>query len=433
VAGRGGHAAVLAFLRDDAPAGVAAAVAACLPAGVDVVVPAPLRVKLKPGRSLVAWYDVAVPGAGHRHAVVAWATPEAPVPRPAQRLVEEARSRRVLAPFHCAFAASPDGRTSLRVAPVDAAFPQLVRLHDRTHLRGALRDAGVSARGNPAVQTVRFWPGQRHVLRVSLGPGGPAWFAKLNRDEGQPRAVAVAQWVAGKLAAAGLSAAAAGRAAYLPADRVTLWPEVAGRALSELLRTGGPTARRTVMLAGAALRVIHESAHPTLPHRPDAAAQAAVTLRAAQVIDVLLPAAGTRVRELAGRAVETLAALPPEPPTAMHGDFKCENLLVTGPGLQLLDFDSAGRGDPAAELGKFCADLRWCAGGAPDAAALPAAFLAGYGPLTGARMARARVYDALLQLRIAARRTPVQDPDWDCRIGAAVDRAAATLRDEAWP
>ena len=48
-------------------------------------------------------------------------------------------------------------------------------------------------------------------------------------------------------------------------------------------------------------------------------------------------------------------------------------------------------------------------------------------------MARARVYDALLQLRIAARRTPVQDPDWDCRIGAAVDRAAATLRDEAWP
>ena len=43
------------------------------------------------------------------------------------------------------------------------------------------------------------------------------------------------------------------------------------------------------------------------------------------------------------------------------------------------------------------------------------------------------VFVALLQLRLAARRTPLQDLGWERRVSRAVDRAAVTLRDRAWP
>jgi hypothetical protein len=38
-----------------------------------------------------------------------------------------------------------------------------------------------------------------------------------------------------------------------------------------------------------------------------------------------------------------------------------------------------------------------------------------------------------LQLRMAARRVPVQDPDWERRVASAVSIAAATLTDEPGP
>jgi aminoglycoside phosphotransferase (APT) family kinase protein len=433
MAGRAGAGAVFDFLRDDAP-GVATAAAEYLAGGAEVVVPAPLRVKLKPGRSLAVWYDLAVHGAGRRHVVVTW-TAAGAAPEPVPALEAEARARGVLAPFRRAFAASPDGRTTVRVAPVDPAFPQLVRLHDPTHLRGLLPDTGVSEGGDPAIDTVRFRPGQRHVLRMSWGPAGPAWYAKVYRDETGPHTVATTRRAAEALAAAGLFVVVTGRAAYVAADRVALWPQVAGRPLSAVVRGGGPAALRAVRLAGAALRAMHESAPTTdLPPRPDAVAQAARTVRAAQVVDALLPAVGYRVRELVRRVVADLAALPPEPATPIHGDYKSDNILVTDTGLHLLDFDRAGRGDPAADLGKFCADLRWWADGDPGATGgLHAAFLTGYGPRAGARLARARVYDALLQLRHATRRTPLQNLGWEPRVSQAVERAAVTLRDEAWP
>jgi aminoglycoside phosphotransferase (APT) family kinase protein len=426
---------VFDFLRDDAP-GVATAVAECLADGAEVVVPAPLRVKLKPGRSLTVWYDLVVRGAGCRHVVVTWTAAGAAAPGPPPPALEaEACARGVLAPFRGAFAASPDGRTTVRVAPVDPAFPQLVRLHDPTHLRGLLPDPGVPQGGDLVIGTVRFRPGQRHVLRMSGGPAGPAWYAKVYRDETGQHAVAATRWAAKALASAGLSAVVTGRAAYVAEDRMALWPQVAGRPLSALVRDGGPAAVRAVTLAGAALRAMHESAPRTdLLPRPDAVAQADRTVRAAQVVDALLPSVGYRVRELARRAVADLAALPQEPATPIHGDYKCDNIIVTDIGLHLLDFDRAGRGDPAADLGTFCADLRWWAVGDPGAAgALHTAFLTAYGPRAGGRPARAQVYDALLQLRHAARRAPLQDVGWEQRVSRAVEGATMTLHDRAWP
>jgi aminoglycoside phosphotransferase (APT) family kinase protein len=169
-----------------------------------------------------------------------------------------------------------------------------------------------------------------------------------------------------------------------------------------------------------------------LPAGPDAADRAAETLRTAQVVDALAPALGVRLRQGVGRALELLAALPAEAPTATHGDFKCDNLLVSGPVLHLLDFDRCARGDPAADIGKFLADLRWWTDGdGPAADRLHGAFLHGYGAADRARMARARLYDGLALLRMAARRVPVQDPDWAGRVARAVGVAAATLARES--
>jgi Ser/Thr protein kinase RdoA (MazF antagonist) len=141
---------------------------------------------------------------------------------------------------------------------------------------------------------------------------------------------------------------------------------------------------------------------------------------------------GARLRLHVGRALESLAALPVEPPTLVHGDFKCDNLIVNGSRVHLLDFDRCGRGDPAADIGKFLADLRWWT--AEDDAAvarLHEAFLEGYGAMGPARTARARAYDTLLQLRMAARRVPIQEPGWERRTARLV--GAATHARELHP
>ena len=215
---------------------------------------------------------------------------------------------------------------------------------------------------------------------------------------------------------------------------MALWPEVAGTSLADVIADSGAAATDSVRATGAALRRLHDLPPDGLVHGSDAEARARETLRAAEVVDALLPTHGARLRRTADRALELLAALPGEPPTTTHGDLKCANVLVDGTGIHLLDFDRSGCADPATDVGKFLADLRWCADGdGPGAARLHEAFLEGYGRTDPARLARAHVHDALLQLRMAARRLPVQSPDWADRVARAVGIAEATLAAEPGP
>jgi Ser/Thr protein kinase RdoA (MazF antagonist) len=334
---------------------------------------------------------------------------------------------------------------TVSVAPVDDAFPQLVRLHDPAHVLDVIRATGAAADFDDAatddvtIETIRYRPGQRHVLRVAAGGDGPATFAKIYRDDTGRRTVEAAARAARAFAAAGVDAVAVPppTGTYVAADRVAFWPEVAGLPLSQVIVLAGAGARDVVRGAGAALRLLHDAtsvagaAEDLLPCS-DALAQAAETLRTAELVDVLAPAVGSRLRLEVGRVLEALAALPAEPPTLVHGDFKCDNLVVDGSRVHLLDFDRCGRGDPAADIGKFLADLRWWAGEDHAAVArLPEAFLEGYGAMGPARAARARAYDTLLQLRMAARRVPIQDPEWERRVTQRVDVAAATRAGES--
>ena len=434
--------AVAHFVDDVAPGEVMTAVRRCLGSRAPRLVLHLVRTKLKPGAKLTAEYAVLLPrAAAERRIAVTWVADGARVPGPARDQEAEARRRGVLSPFRRTWTSSDDGRMSVAVAPVDAAFPQLVRLHDPVHLLGVLGALGAAdgLRDGDAhrvtVETVRYRPGQRHVLRVGTEPGGRAWFAKVYRDDTGRHAVAAAAAAAKVFTAArdrGVHASSGG-GTWVAADRVAWWPEVPGLTLAELLVLGADdpvaAAGGLVRSAGAALRRVHDTPPaPLLRDRPDALAHVATTVRTAAVVDALLPAAASRLRQGASRALESFAGLPGEPPTTTHGDVKCDNLLAGDAGVHLLDFDRSGRGDPAADIGNLLADLRWQTDGdGPATAALHAAFLDGYGPTAPARLARARVHDGLCQLRMAARRVPVHDPGYEARVTRAVELAAATL------
>ena len=60
-------------------------------------------------------------------------------------------------------------------------------------------------------------------------------------------------------------------------------------------------------------------------------------------------------------------------------------------------------------------------------AAAQAQFLAGYGPTTAGRLARARLYEALVLIKSTVRRVKLFDPDWAARTERLIGRATAVL------
>ena len=263
----------------------------------------------------------------------------------------------------------------MSVSPVDDAFPQLVRLHDPRYLVDMLAAAGAGdvAAEDLTVETVRYRPGQRHVLRVGTGPNGPAWFVKVYRDDTGRRAVDAAARAATALAA-GVDRCASGHLGWRgvraagPGGAVARGDRYVPGRCDRRVRFRGSGRRpgcRACPAAGARRTAGRGAAGsaPTRSRRPSE------TLRTAQLVDALLPAVGLWLRVEVGRVLDVLSRLPAEPPTMTHGDFKCDNLVVNGSRVHLLDFDRSGRGDPAADIGKFLADLRWWAdaGGHPVA------------------------------------------------------------------
>jgi aminoglycoside phosphotransferase (APT) family kinase protein len=110
----------------------------------------------------------------------------------------------------------------------------------------------------------------------------------------------------------------------------------------------------------------------------------------------------------------------------IHGDYKSDHLLVGRNRLTVIDLDRCAAGDPALDLGKFLADLRWWLGaqGTDAVATAQQMFLSGYGPAPSTRLARARALEPLALLKIAARRVQQHEPDWEGRTGTLVGTVA---------
>jgi aminoglycoside phosphotransferase (APT) family kinase protein len=379
-----------------------------------------VRSKYKPQRKLTAYYCATYGGAEQqdRHLAVTWCSSEAAVSSAAPT-------------------ATPDP-VSLLVYPTDPSMPALGRLSRGEHvasLVASLTGAAADSVAPPGVRVIRYRPGQRHVLRVGGAAGSGATIVKCDRDDSGARAVPLAHDLGPVLARRCPGVGLPRPVGYSVADRAALWRECDGEPLARTVATSS-RAGALVERLGRALREMHDTdVRPSAPQGGNAAGptaardadeRLALTLRAGEHIAALLPRVGEAYRTLASEARRRLGRLPHEPPLLTHGDIKCDHALVDQDRLWLLDLDRVGLGDPAQDLGKLVADLRWwCT--QDRAARLTAALRAGYGRCDAARWARAETYAVLFQLQLAARRCAVHDPRWEQQVRSRVEEAGRSL------
>lgn len=176
---------------------------------------------------------------------------------------------------------------------------------------------------------------------------------------------------------------------------------VAGRVLQEVHADVAPHIAAAV---AAQLAALHATPVPGLPALGVAALAQQVHDSAALLARVE-PAWQPRLQPVVSWLQAGEAALADEPHVTLHGDLHLNNILVDGPRLALIDFDSMRSGPAAIELGGWIADMLYrCALQRSDphrAAPSCRAFLAGYAqaanqPLIAAPLLAWSVVHALL-------------------------------------
>jgi hypothetical protein len=395
VGGHGGHAAVAAAVSEPLSHGVAELVAGRFP-GNDLGPLRLVRSKYKPRHKLTGYYVAESRRAGRQHLAVTW---------------------------------HADGNVELMAAPDDPAMPQLSGLVDAGRLGALVAEcSGRPFAKDPVVVIFRYRPGQRHVLLARYADA--AVHVKTDRDGSGARAVPTAQLLGTALARSAGDTAVAEPIGYLPTIRTSLWWHAAGRPVAPML-VAGNSATPVAEHVGRLARQVHEVAgrtgrHPALRSLPrrDLRAEATATLRAGEHIAELLPDVWSVYTATLAAVVESLDRLPAEAPSLVHGDLKADNLLLDEDRLRVLDLDRASWAEPALDLGKFLADLRWWSPTVESAAALAAAFRTGYGACDPVRWTRAELLASMLELKLAARRYPVHDARWPALVASRVTRTA---------
>ena len=399
------------------------------------------RAKFKPGRKLTGYFVAEVRRGGRRQVrpiEVTWAAgggaDDGGLTSAEEAAEAEARAAGTLAPFSSLGAAGegPLGAV-VRVWPLDVAFPQLGRLATPRHAQRLLAEA---LRGSPlapehTVTSVRYRPRQRHVLRYDpLGEDGEgSVFAKLYPVGDAVRASRVAGSVASLVERAPAGVAAARPLPGSEADDVLLYPRVPGMPLSAVLWHSSAAAR--LVDAGRVLRALHRDQDPPVDDldRHDFGGELQSIARAAEHLEPLLPTVAARVSRILDDARALEAMLPAEPPGFAHGDFKTDHLWVARDRLTVLDFDTCCLAEPALDVGKLLADLSfwYSVAGRAGVDGAQAQFLSGYGDLSAQRLARARLYEAVVLTKLTIRRLRRFDPGWEHGTEQLTARAAALL------
>lgn len=416
------------------------------------------RVKLKPGKYLRASYQAGlIPGNGEkmgaRPVEVTWAADgkgACHMPQP-DLLDQQAEAIRtgLAAPFRSLVAPLPSVDACLQISPLDASFPRLVQLSEPQYVQALLQDAfdgytGPAAGGHPfpcSVTPIRYRPGQRHVLRYDFTVGNDragepgVVFAKLYQSTLRgARTCQLASQVSDWLQARQDGIASLRPLAYLPDDAVILYPQVLGRPLSHSLQVSERRVVRYLVLTGLLLRALHQTPAQLAEdlELKTLADEAHVILRASEHIQVLLPGTGAKISALLERIQRFYERLPQEAPAFTHSDFKADHVWITPAGMMLIDFDTCTRTDPAIDVGKFLADLRWWYTllKKPGFEQAQECFLNNYAPgIPAERLVRARLYEVLILTKTIIRRIPIFDHDWATRTAGWMDRAESILND----
>jgi hypothetical protein len=402
------------------------------------------RAKFKPNHSLTAFFDARLihtgngtinPRAGDvilsRPIQVTWKPGEIdtlPEDSPdAHDLQAEAESRGLMSPFLRLSARATEWGMRIQVFPLDVDFPQLVRLADPVYAGDVLKPFWAGGACDPdqgaqiSITPIRYRPGQRHVLRYDCGErprSSGTIYAKIYNDP--KRAVETyqaASWANDWFARHVDGVSSVEPLAYLPDDGLVLYPQVSGVPVSRLLRHPGRDVSRFLGLAGVALRSLHgtdDIPHDDLKDR-ELSDEIDTITSASKHLTALLPETRGEIMQALLIASDLHNQLPQEAPTFGHSDFKSDHLLAGPDGLTIIDFDTSSLTDPAFDVGKFLADLDWwhILYGRPCLQEAHMQFLGAYSTgVPEARIRRARLYEALVLMRIAVRRVPIFSRKW---------------------
>jgi hypothetical protein len=434
--GRAGEAGVRAVLNGAGRAAVRAALRTMGPAGGRLGPCWLRRGKYKPPRKITASYDVDVTGClwpvAATWTVPGDGSPHAPgEPGGAAGAAPAAGDHD--APFERLWTAIPEVGLLVQAAPFDPTFPGLAPLADRSQagcLVAAALPAGASPiHGEVTVRHVRYRPGERHLLEYRW-PGGRRVvraFVKLYRGGRGQDIARVATDLACALerhAPAGLRAARP--CGYLPAMDAVVYSPVPGRPLTAFLRQGGLPLGARLRAAGRLLRAIHDlpaGSVPGLASR-DLDGEIRGVTRACEHIATLRPDVAACAQRVVERGRAVIESIGVAAPVVTHGDAKADHFIYLDGPVTIIDPDQCALADPALDLGKLMADVRYRAMGAPrlDPAWACHEIVAGYRP-DEAVTRRASAYAALLLVKIAARRVPVADPAWGPRTAHLVGLA----------
>ncbi|MEA2316967.1 MAG: hypothetical protein QOD44_1156 [Solirubrobacteraceae bacterium] len=292
------------------------------------------QIDYRPGAGATVVYDATV--AGRRHVAVA------AVGQPGG--AEAARTPARLAIARALGGDSPAARpltydvglaALVQWYPLDLAMPVLAK--PAAELARVISRAGIEADpGSAPPETLLYRPGQRAVLRLG------DVVLKAYGDDVSFRSGVDGLHLAGRLGAG---------------------PRLHG-ALADLRLTvqraldGVPVARaraaEVAPVAGAMLRVLHDSSVPGLARTRPADLLGAVA-SSGTLVSTVAPELASRVRRLLARLEATMPWAAQAAPA--HGDFNISQFLDVGGALAVLDFDEACLAAPGLDVAAYAANL----------------------------------------------------------------------------
>ncbi|HEU4910343.1 MAG TPA: phosphotransferase, partial [Actinomycetes bacterium] len=256
--------------------------------------------------------------------------------------------------------------------PDDPALPRLGEVLSSSGMAAALQAGlaqcwdAVRVRHTRA-ELVRYRPGRRATLRVEAwlqeGPGRTlhreVYFAKIYHDAEKAAAVnTVMEALERSEPVRAGRVRVAPTVAFLPDVPMIVQAPVPGRPLDLLLDRAARPDRRAapaVLAAASALAAVHEV--PPSAGRPRQPAREAARMEArSDAVATADPDLGAEMASVARRLLSVVDGLPAVV-GGVHGDCKPSQFLVGDGVPALLDFDHAGPGDPAADVGGFAASL----------------------------------------------------------------------------